>query len=44
MDWLELRDILIALVAFVIGFLVGVGSKVELKQLWLGRKRHGKKK
>lgn len=42
---LSLSDVLIAIVAFGIGFLAGVGSRVELKQLWFKkrRRRSGKK-
>lgn len=39
----QLQDVIIAVAFFAFGFLAGVGTKVELKQLWLGKKRHGKK-
>lgn len=40
---IQLQDVIIALAFFALGFLAGVGSRIEINRLWLGIKRHGKK-
>ena len=40
---IELQDVIIAVVFFVLGVGVGALGRVEIKSLWLGKKRHGKK-